>query len=66
MLNNIKSLFIKKQIFILLFNIRKLNLIKYNKSLQNKLNVDILTFIEYRVEDLLNMKKVKLEKNMII
>ena len=47
MLNNIKSLFIEKRIFIVLSNIRKLNLIKYNRSLQNKLNIDINNYRIY-------------------
>ena len=46
MLKNIRSLFIMKKAFILLCNKRKLNLVKYNKSLQDKLNLD---FKDYRI-----------------
>ena len=46
MLINIKSLFIMKKVFLLLSSCRKLKLIKCNKSLRDKLNINIS---DYRI-----------------
>ena len=45
MLQNIKSLYILKMIFSYINEKRKLNLIKYNKNLQNVNNISIIKFI---------------------
>ena len=44
MLNNIKSNFIVKMIFIHLYDRTRLNLIKYNKMLQNKINIKLYNY----------------------
>ena len=41
MFDNIKSLYIKKKIFEYLYDEIQLKLIKYNKSLQNQLNINL-------------------------
>ena len=47
-LNNVKSKFILKKIFDNIPKIKGLNIIRYNKSIQNKLNIDINLYkIEY-------------------
>ena len=44
MLNNIKSNFIVKKIFIHLYDRKQLKLIKYNKILQNKINISLYNY----------------------
>ena len=44
MLNNIKSNFIMKKIFIHLYDRKQLELIKYNKILQNKINISLYNY----------------------
>ena len=44
MLNNIKSNFIVKMIFIHLYDRIRLKLIKYNKILQNKVNINLYNY----------------------
>ena len=44
MLNNIKSNFIVKVIFIHLYDRIQLKLIKYNKTLQNKINIKLYNY----------------------
>ena len=44
MAKNIQSLFILKKVLLFLDEARKLDLIKYNKSLQNKLNITLLNY----------------------
>ena len=44
MLNNIKSNFIMRKIFIHLYDRRQLKLIKYNKILQNKNNISLYNY----------------------
>ena len=47
-LNNVKSKLILKKIFDNITTIKRLNIIRYNKSIQNKLNIDINSYkIEY-------------------
>ncbi len=57
MLNNIKSNFIVKMIFIHLYDRIRLKLIKYNKILQNKVNINLYNYkifsgryIEYEID----------------
>ena len=44
MLKNIKSNFIVKKIFIHLYDRKQLKLIKYNKALQNKININLYNY----------------------
>ena len=47
-LNNVKIKLILKKIFDNITTIKRLNIIRYNKSIQNKLNIDINSYkIEY-------------------
>ena len=47
MLSNIKSLKVLKISFSYIKDIRKLNLIKYNKELKNKMNIDLIKYKIY-------------------
>ena len=47
MFKKIKSLYITKLLFFYLDEGNKLELIKYNKSLQNKLDIDIINYKIY-------------------
>ena len=47
MLENIKSLFFTRRIFLNINETRKLNLIKYNKKLQKKLDINIINYKVY-------------------
>ena len=58
MLDNIKSVFFQRIVFSKLNDERKLKLVKYNKSFQNRLNINILNYkifsgkyISYEVKD---------------
>ena len=44
MLENIKSIKILKQLFNLIYDERKLKIIKYNKQIQNKLNINHINY----------------------
>ncbi len=44
MLDNIKSIYFIKIIFIHIADIRKLQLIKYNKNLQQKINISLINY----------------------
>ena len=44
MLRNIKSLFIMKKVFLNIFDEQILQLIKYNKDLQKKLNISLYNY----------------------
>ena len=44
MLENIKSIFFTKKIFSILDDGIKLKLIRYNKNLQNKIDIDIMNY----------------------
>ena len=58
-LENVKSKYILK------IEKRKLKLIKYNKNLQNKKDIEI-THYQFFVEDISYMKRVEKEKNIIL
>ena len=44
MFENIKSAFILKKIFFILNETHKFKIIKYNKSLQNRLNINLMSY----------------------
>ena len=44
--DEIKSFFLLKRIFSFIDEKRKLELIKYNKSIQNKIDIDIIYYIQ--------------------
>ena len=76
MLKNIKSEYFIKIIFMHLNNYRQLKTIKYNKYLQNKLNIDLYNYkifkgnyIEYDKKGIIkeyDYNKMEKEKNMVI
>ena len=47
MLKNIKSIFFVKKLFFYIFDKVKLNLVKYNKKLQNALNISLINYMIY-------------------
>ena len=63
-IRNIKSNFILKKIFSLVCEIRKLDVILYNKMLQNSLNINNENYDKYRWKYKIG-EKMELEKNMI-
>ena len=62
MLLNIKSPYIIKITLSYLNEERKLELVKYNKKIQNIININI---INYFVENILQVIKMEKEKNMM-
>ena len=62
MLLNIKSPYIIKITLSYLIEERKLELVKYNKKIQNIININI---INYFVENILQVIKMEKEKNMM-
>ena len=52
-LNDIKSSYLRKRIFFFLCEKQKLEIVKYNKELQNFLFIDIKDYIEYYQKDIL-------------
>ena len=71
MLINIKSSFISKRLFYNLDKKRKLKIVKYNKKLQNKINLDIIDYksfsgryIEYETK--IKGKEFNIKNNILI
>ena len=64
MLNNIKSHYFLEKIFSIINNKRKFKLVKYNKILQNKLDIAIM---DYKImsSKYIEYEQMELEKNMI-
>ena len=65
MLENIKSSFFQKIIFILLDERRKLQLIKYNKNFQNLLDIKLINYKIFSGKYIIKEKIIK-SKSIII
>ena len=65
MLKNVKSSYFIKIIFSFIYEKQKLKLIKYNKSLQDNMNISLINY-KFLVENIYYMNKLEKEKNMII
>ena len=68
MLKKIKSIVVVKKIFFHIFDRIKLNLVKYNKKLQNYLNISLINYRIYNkiiVGKILYMRVIQKEKFMM-
>ena len=66
MIDNIKSSYFIKIIFSLIDEKRKLKLIKYNKNMKNKLEVQIQLIINFLVVNMLFLSQMEKKKNLIM
>ena len=62
MLKNIKSSYIRKKVYYLLDEPRKLDLFKYNKSMQKELGISIVNYMNFSGKYILYIEKGKAEE----
>ena len=64
MLKKSKSIYFIRRLFTFVDEKDKLNIIKYNKNMQNILDISLINY-NFLVIDILYLKKMEKEKNMI-
>ena len=62
MLKNIKSSYIRKKVYYLLYEQRKLDLFKYNKSIQKESGISIVNYSNFSGKYILFIEKGKAEE----
>ena len=62
MLKNIKSSYIRKNVYYFLDELRKLDLFKYNKSIQKESGISIVNYMNFSGKYILYIEKGKAEE----
>ena len=65
MLEKIRAIFFVKTVFLNLKEVKKLKISKYNKSLQNILNIKLINYKYFFQEDILYMNQMEKGKKCI-